>query len=75
MRLSPRQTAIVSLVARDGMTYQEVADELGIHISTVRVHIGRISERAAAEGHEGRPQTVLHKVYHLFVRPSAKAPK
>jgi len=68
MRLSPRQTDIVTLVARDGMTYDEVAEELGIHISTVRAHIAKVCQRHDGGG---RPLATLHRVYHVFVAPSS----
>jgi DNA-binding NarL/FixJ family response regulator len=43
-QLSPRETEVVELLAR-GRAYKQIADELGISVTTVRTHIRRIYEK------------------------------
>lgn len=44
--LSPRQREIVELVGRDGLTYREVGEALGITRKTVEAHISVIVRKA-----------------------------
>lgn len=60
MKLSERQLEVVTLVARDGATYPEVARALGLHVSTVDVYVQRIVQRS---GLRGAPRKVLFQVY------------
>lgn len=60
MRLSPRQEQIVELVCVHGMSYPEVAEELGIATGTVRVYIDRIR---TTNGLDMSPRKAL---YHVF---------
>lgn len=38
MKLSRRQTQIVQLIS-EGLIYKEIADELGISVNTIKVHV------------------------------------
>lgn len=46
MKLSPRHREIIQLVGKDGCTYREVAERLGISRKTVEAHISVIVRRA-----------------------------
>ena len=61
MTLSPRHREIVELVGREQLSYPKVATRLGIHVSTVNVHIKRICER---EGSGDRPRAILTRLYY-----------
>ena len=43
-KLSPRENEVLGQLAR-GLLYKEIADQLGISISTVRIHIRRIYDK------------------------------
>jgi DNA-binding NarL/FixJ family response regulator len=42
--LSPREEAVVNLLSK-GLTYKQIADELGISIDTIRTYLRRIYEK------------------------------
>lgn len=43
-QLSPREQMILSRLAR-GLTYQQIADELGSSVNTIRTHLRRVYEK------------------------------
>ena len=49
VKLSPRMEEVVILVAKRGLTYPEVAGELGISPSTVKKYAERIGRRIRQE--------------------------
>ena len=57
---SPRQRQVIELIAREGMSYAEVAGRLGIHVSTVKVHVDKIVQRS---GLDLMPRKAVFKVY------------
>ena len=61
MTLSPREREVVVKVGRDGKSYQEVADDLGISLGTVRTYVGRIMNRYPRPG---RPREALVALYY-----------
>ena len=63
---SPRQWDIIKLVAEEDLTYDEVATTLGIHVSTVRVHVERIVERS---GFDLKARKAIHRAYTLARSP------
>jgi DNA-binding CsgD family transcriptional regulator len=50
--LTPRELETASLIAR-GLSYKEVAYELGISIKTVKAHMGRVYEKTGAASNVG----------------------
>ncbi len=64
--LSPRQVEIVTMVGRDGKTWEEVRAELGISKSTVRMHVTRI--RSKCNVAHRPPREGLTEVYYRVVR-------
>lgn len=64
IHLSPRQAEIVTLVGRDGLSYAEVADSLGISHHTVRSHVRRLSDQGCFDR---SPREALVDLYHRVV--------
>ncbi len=60
---SPRQRQVIELIAREELTQREVGNVLGIHLSTVKVHIARIKERS---GLSMKPQEVIRAIYRSW---------
>jgi DNA-directed RNA polymerase specialized sigma24 family protein len=50
-RLSPRQREVLQLVDRDGLSIAQVAENLGIAISTTREHLAVARARVAGAPH------------------------
>lgn len=47
MKLSRRQTQIVQLIS-EGLIYKEIADELGISVNTIKVHVQILTRKLEA---------------------------
>lgn len=60
IHLSDRMEEVVRLVGRRQLSYPKVADELGIHLSTVKVYVRRICERAETDE---APRALLTRLY------------
>ena len=63
MKLSPREWEVASL-AWDGLMDKEIADEMGVHLCTVRKHWENIFKRLEIRQPGGRAsrQTVFRKL-------------
>lgn len=57
LNLSPDHKAILVMICANGMSYQEVADKLGISIGTVRSRLSRARERLQIILEKPRPIT------------------
>jgi DNA-binding NarL/FixJ family response regulator len=44
VRLSPREQSVLDCIAK-GLTYKQIADQLGISIETIRTHLKRIYQK------------------------------
>ena len=70
-KLTPRQEDVLRLVAK-GLANKEIADELGMSPSTVRVHVTALFKTL---GDENRPQAALSEAARQLVndgpRPDA----
>ena len=64
MTLSPRELEVLTLIGRDGMSYAEIAGQLGISESTVKSYVGRILGRYPSEK---RPREALAEIYWRVV--------
>jgi two-component system response regulator NreC len=60
VELSPREVEVLRLVAR-GHTGQQIADQLGISVSTVETHRGHIADKLSLKG---RAQLVEYALSH-----------
>ena len=65
MTLTGRKLEIVELVGRDGLSWAEVADRLGLSIKTVECYVERIKGRT---GIDRKPREAMVVAYHLHVR-------
>lgn len=66
--LSPREQEIVVMVGRDGASYKAIARSLGISVSTIRTHVGRICTKFRASR---LPREALVRIYWSSVHTNA----
>jgi DNA-binding NarL/FixJ family response regulator len=57
--LSPREQAVLDCLAK-GLTYKQIADQLGISIETIRTHIKRIYEKLHVQSRTEAVAKYLH---------------
>ena len=62
---SPRQSEIITLVGRDGLTYDEITSELGISRGTLQVQIARIMRKTRSIK---TPRKAMVEAYWRHVR-------
>lgn len=65
---SPRQRQVIELIAGEELTQREVGSVLGIHLSTVKVHIAKIVERS---GLHMKPQEAIRAIYRSWDKPTS----
>lgn len=66
MSFSPRQVEIITLIGRDGLTYEQVGEQLEISKHTVRAHVQRLVDRGRFD--ERNPRDTLIRLYYEVVR-------
>ncbi len=60
MTLSPREREVLTLVGRDGVSYGEIAETLGISVSTIKSYVSRILARYPSQK---LPREALAELY------------
>ena len=63
--LSPRERQIAELVGRFGLQWDTIAQGLGVHASTIRVHVHRIQRKFDMK--ERKPREALVEIYWRYV--------
>ncbi len=60
MTLSPREREVMVLVGRDGLSYRDVAERMGLHEGTVRTYVNRIMRKSGMSRRAREAMVVLY---------------